>query len=710
MHAQETELSEDDYLRDDNGAANGFSHESSSLTKRGRGIPRFLQSLGRLAATAGLIMTLSGNAHPTFAQPSYAPHTSGQSDAPVLLEPADGTVLQGSGGKLRWQLPPGATQLHLQVTPANNDGPGINLIMNAGSEYTISQPVMGEGNYVMLRGMTYTWRVRTTNASYAVSEKDPSWGGWGERKFKTAPPDSRTITKIVPTVNDLERKRVCWEDADASNFYYDVQVSKDPDFGEGSKGAVAAVYANFVHGGMGDALNCWSLPADVEHFETYRVRVRQRVQGDGTPVPWSKVGTTTIYPHGGAGTTIEQYARERLPSEIAPVFANLVNDINSQTAVDEIADMSKPNQQVIAKRPDLVSSLFQPYAGGGLASAGAKILTRAGLDEIMDIDKDGVGNRRERMNGTASLDPFDYDPDNRSRKFFVITNGNTIGGVARGQENHIQANVLEFYHTLKRMGYTDDQIILFHQRGFPRASGGQVTRNVYPVVISIYNAQREGSLMQYGVKTENQVRELVLASGILDDPSSKTTIDKVMENWRSGFFGVSRNLLEGAQIDYENDRVTKRDYLDALRSLPIDGNDELYLINSGHDKPTGEYVINGIVGDTLTTAEVLTALPKQVGRIVAVDHSSYAGMRTDGYSSLNNFVGVASHWPDNSFGISGTLLYPGYLMEQNPYLSIGQLFSLVHDFPSPGFRPERQPYIREFGTSADGFFLYPRFR
>src|SRR5207249_1829514 len=47
---------------------------------------------------------------------------------PALLAPVEGARLTGLGTTLSWNPPSGALQYQLQVIPANNDGPGINLI------------------------------------------------------------------------------------------------------------------------------------------------------------------------------------------------------------------------------------------------------------------------------------------------------------------------------------------------------------------------------------------------------------------------------------------------------------------------------------------------------------------------------------------------------------------------------------------------------
>lgn len=99
--------------------------------------------------------------------------------APALASPLNGTVLPNMGFiVLNWVLPPGTTQYQIQVGPAANDGPGINLIRDAATAYTLEPPVLGTVPYVLLPGMGYTWRVCATDSGASVGENDPNWGAW----------------------------------------------------------------------------------------------------------------------------------------------------------------------------------------------------------------------------------------------------------------------------------------------------------------------------------------------------------------------------------------------------------------------------------------------------------------------------------------------------------------------------------------------------
>lgn len=123
--------------------------------------------------------------------------------APTLLEPASGARLSQVTTTLRWAMPQGATQYHLKVTPANNDGPGVNIIGNAVSEFTIPPPPQWYG---LLPGMTYSWKLRSTDKATFTPEDDLTWGSWSEeRTFRTPEIYSTGIAPVAPA-NGLEEQ------------------------------------------------------------------------------------------------------------------------------------------------------------------------------------------------------------------------------------------------------------------------------------------------------------------------------------------------------------------------------------------------------------------------------------------------------------------------------------------------------------------------
>ncbi|MBI2017808.1 hypothetical protein HYS92_02050, partial [Candidatus Daviesbacteria bacterium] len=214
---------------------------------------------------------------------------------PTLLKPAPGVTTGGLGVSLEFKPVASTQQFQFQVTPYNNDGPGINLIIGAKETvqkgiFNIPAPELGVGNYTMLPGMSYTWRVRTTSVTGSVGENDSVWGHWSEeRTFRTPTPSSETLR--LPTrssLASLPETPFVWADANKSNFYYEVQVSGDSRFDNNPSTATSFVWWNLVHGGMTNPLNSWRAP-NLEPNTTYYWRVRQRVQGDGTPVNFGPI-------------------------------------------------------------------------------------------------------------------------------------------------------------------------------------------------------------------------------------------------------------------------------------------------------------------------------------------------------------------------------------------------------------------------------------
>ena len=214
----------------------------------------------------------------------------------------DKANLPGLATQLSWNNPAGVTQVHIQVTPLNGDGPAINLIVNATDSYNVPAPVYGTGPYVMLPGATYTWRLRTTGATGSVGEFDTSWGPWSTPySFTTAKPNAGSIGLVSPingaatsdTTPTLE-----WKSSNVSDFYYEVAMSSDVNFGE--QGAKAPVYMNLIHGGVSTPANSWTVPdANALPKGQYYWRVRQRVQATSlgsaeTGIAWSSAQSFVV--------------------------------------------------------------------------------------------------------------------------------------------------------------------------------------------------------------------------------------------------------------------------------------------------------------------------------------------------------------------------------------------------------------------------------
>ena len=253
----------------------------------------FLENLGSIATATP---TMTGTPSPT-PTPSSTPLPAGNKPQP--LAPATGATLSGLNTTLTWNNPAGATQYQVQVIPANNDGPAINLIRNLERSYVIQAPVFGAGPYVILPGMTYTWRVRTTTATTGIEENSPLWGAWSDGfTFRTRTATSTGITPVSPSNGATGiglTPAIRWNNSDTEVFYYEVQVSRDASFNTDPATASAMVYWELRHGAVTNPVNSYAVPATfpLQANTTYFWRVRPRIQGDGAPVAWSTLFSFT---------------------------------------------------------------------------------------------------------------------------------------------------------------------------------------------------------------------------------------------------------------------------------------------------------------------------------------------------------------------------------------------------------------------------------
>ena len=213
--------------------------------------------------------------------------TLGVGSEPAPYHPRDASTLAAITTTLAWVNPTGTTQVHLQLIPALNDGPGVNLILGDATSFALPSP---PGWYGLLPDLGYTWRVRTTASTTFAPEDDPTWGSWSqEQTFRTPVRDSSRLTLVTPTDGatvDLAPQVLQWNNDFVDVYYYEVQVSPDPNFGE--QGPVSSVWYNLVHGGVSNPPNSWTTPELTEQT-TYYFRVRSRVQGDGIQVAWGPI-------------------------------------------------------------------------------------------------------------------------------------------------------------------------------------------------------------------------------------------------------------------------------------------------------------------------------------------------------------------------------------------------------------------------------------
>ena len=215
---------------------------------------------------------------------------------PKQEAPNSGTRLDTFGTTLRWSYPAGSPtkQVQLQVAPFNNDGAAIDLILDAATVNSFNIPAPPDW-FGMLPDITYTWKMRGSEATTPIDATSPSWGPWTEPGFTFRTPKVLT-TDVFPLTpangtSSNTTPTLVWKSVNEALFYYEVQVSTDDNFDTNPATAKASVYWNLVHGGVTNPPNSYAVPASSPLIsgKTYYWRVRPRVQGDGTPMQWSNV-------------------------------------------------------------------------------------------------------------------------------------------------------------------------------------------------------------------------------------------------------------------------------------------------------------------------------------------------------------------------------------------------------------------------------------
>lgn len=247
-------------------------------------------------------------------------------DQPVhLLAPPHGANLPVMGTTLQWTAPNGATQQHLQVAPKSLDGPGIDTLLEGQvTSFLVPAPPSWYG---LLPDMTYVWRVRASAANTALDANSPLWSPWTERTFRTPMATTSSVRQTSPA-HDASvpnvRPSLQWSAPNAL-FYFELQLSTDPTFTTDPATATAAVYSALVHGGVTAPPNSYQPPADapLQPNALYHWRVRPRVQGDGTPLPWTSTFTfTTAAPPPEAPLWLKRVNQHRASAGLAPVTSN----------------------------------------------------------------------------------------------------------------------------------------------------------------------------------------------------------------------------------------------------------------------------------------------------------------------------------------------------------------------------------------------------
>ncbi len=301
--------------------------------------------------------------------------------APQLAGPANNTTLPDFGPTLQWSNPIGVTQYHLQVAPANDDGPGIDLITaGAGTSFAIPAPPKWYG---LLPGMGYTWRVRVADTLETLGGADGRWGPWPQSwAFRTPVVSSATITLAGPTDGALApglRPTLTWANTDTNVFYYELQMSRDPEFGPTS-----FLYSALLHGGVSTPINSYAVPQafPLSPGALYYWRVRPRIQGDGQPAPWPAAGQFRTPDPGGPFLDLTGVADETVVQTPAVVLKGV-----TQPGLLDVADQSAQLQSKMTIVS--VNGFMVPVDPAGAFSKSLDLSQGPNLIDVMVSDSAG---------------------------------------------------------------------------------------------------------------------------------------------------------------------------------------------------------------------------------------------------------------------------------------------------------------------------------
>lgn len=225
----------------------------------------------------------------TFSTPGAASWTDGA--LVKLVAPQHGTISSVITPTLSWTPPAGATYFQMVITPASSAGASAKLTNRITSSFAIPGPPSWYG---MLPDTQYNWRVRVTNALDPVPDDHSSWGPWSDTwSFRTPIPPSEIMSAVTPAPGALTESvtpTLVWKNDNAQVFYYEVQLSKDPNFVTDPMRATAPVYWELRHGGLTSPANSYSVSSKyaLDKGTVYYWRVRPAVPQAAAPVPWSQ--------------------------------------------------------------------------------------------------------------------------------------------------------------------------------------------------------------------------------------------------------------------------------------------------------------------------------------------------------------------------------------------------------------------------------------
>lgn len=216
-------------------------------------------------------------------------------------------------------IPEGTKWVKLWIR--QEDGPAITQIyghlplidrMRLG-EFKVDMPdVVNNKSTVLLHDQAVKVSIYGTNEDHPTKPgQAPDWdsSAWIEHKARpnlTVPSNKAEATwrtpKSTTVIGNLTEARMAdstptlrWSSTDPTAWYFQVQMSGDIRFNPNPDTATSFVFDNFVHGGQ--TKDTWTVPETAALKPgIYYFRVRERIQGSGTPAQWSPAFPIEITP------------------------------------------------------------------------------------------------------------------------------------------------------------------------------------------------------------------------------------------------------------------------------------------------------------------------------------------------------------------------------------------------------------------------------